>query len=251
MSILVIDVGTSGVRAAVLRKDGTLAHEVRRATLPETPVAGLVEFDAEHYARQALDCAREALAANGPVDAVGISNQRTSTIVWDRSTGVPVAPAQGWQDLRTLGDCLTLNAEGFHFAPNQSATKLANILDAVDPDRTRDLCFGTPDSWIVWKLTDGAVHVSDHTNAAMWGLLRGDGGSLDQKVLDRLRIPESMIPRIVDSTGQIGAATALEGSPMICGIAGDQQASLIGQGCTQPGMAKITFGTGAMLDVCL
>ncbi|MGB6056871.1 MAG: FGGY-family carbohydrate kinase [Microthrixaceae bacterium] len=250
MSILVIDVGTSGVRAAVLRSDGTLAHEVRRVTLPDTPVAGLVEFDAEHYAQQALDCAREVLAANGPVDAVGISNQRTSTIVWDRATGVPVAPAQGWQDLRTLGDCLTLNAEGFHLAPNQSATKLANILDSVDPDRQRDLCFGTPDSWLIWKLTNGAVHASDHSNAAVWGLLTGDGAGLDHRVLDRLRIPESMIPRIVPSTGHVGQATALDGSPPICGVAGDQQASLIGQGCIRPGMAKITFGTGGMLDVC-
>lgn len=251
MTILVIDVGTSGVRAAILRPDGTLDHEVRRTTLPDTPVAGLVEFDAEVYARAALDCASEVLAASGPVAAVGISNQRTSTIVWDRATGVPVAPAQGWQDLRTLGDCLMLNAEGFHFAPNQSATKLANILDAVDPDRTRDLCFGTPESWIIWKLTEGAVHVADHTNAAMWGLLRGDGMSLDQRVLERLRIPESMIPRIVDSTGEVGAATALVGAPPICGVAGDQQASLIGQGCVRPGMAKITFGTGGMLDVCM
>ncbi len=251
MSILVIDVGTSGVRAAVIHPDGSLDHEFRQPTLPDTPVAGLVEFDAAAYAQASLDCARQALAANGPVDAVGISNQRTSTIVWDRATGVPVAPAQGWQDLRTLGDCLTLNAEGFHFAPNQSATKIANILDSVDPDRRRDLCFGTPESWLIWQLTEGAVHVSDHSNAAVWGLLRSDGRGLDHEVLERLRIPESMIPRIVDSTGHIGPATALEGSPPICGVAGDQQASLIGQGCTRPGMAKITFGTGGMLDVCL
>src|SRR5690606_31388255 len=97
----------------------------------------------------ALDCARSALDAHGPVDAVGVTNQRGSTIVWDRATGEPLAPAQGWQDLRTVGDCLVLAADGIRLAPNQSATKLANILDAVDPDRTRDLCFGTPDSWIV------------------------------------------------------------------------------------------------------
>jgi glycerol kinase len=251
MSILVIDVGTSSVRAAIVHPDASVTHEQRRATLPDTPVPGLVEFDAAVYADAALDCARTALAAHGPVDAVGISNQRATTIVWDRATGVPVAPAQGWQDLRTVGDCLVLNAEGFHFAPNLSATKIANILDSVDPDRSRDLCFGTPDSWIVWQLTEGAHHVSDQSNAAVWGLLNSDASRLDERVLEQLRIPAAMVPTVVDSTGVIGAATALEGAPPICGIAGDQQSSLIGQGCVRPGMAKITFGTGAMLDVCL
>ena len=251
MTILVIDVGTSGVRSAVVQPDASITHEVHRSTLPDSPVPGLVEFDALVYSGIALDCARETLAEHGPVDAVGISNQRATTIVWDRATGQPVAPAQGWQDLRTVGDCLGLNAEGFHFAPNLSATKLANILDAVDPDRQRDLCFGTPDSWIIWQLTGGAHHVSDLSNAAVWGLLTPNASQLDARVLERLRIPGSMIPRIVDSTGEIGPATALEGSPMICGVAGDQQSSLIGQGCVRPGMAKITFGTGGMLDVCL
>ncbi len=251
MSILVIDVGTSSVRAAVVHADATVTHEERRTTLPHTPVPGLVEFDAVAYADAALECARAVLAAHGPVEAVGISNQRATTIVWDRATGEPVAPAQGWQDLRTVGDCLVLNAEGFHFAPNLSATKVASILDAVDPERTRDLCFGTPDSWLIWQLTEGAHHVSDQSNAAIWGLLTADAGRLDDAVLERLRIPRSMVPEVVDSTGVIGAATALEGAPPICGIAGDQQASLIGQGCVRPGLAKVTFGTGAMLDVCL
>ena len=135
MSILVIDVGTSAVRSAVVHPDATVTHEVRRETLPDSPVPGLVEYDATADAEAALACAREVLAAHGPVEAVGISNQRASTIVWDRATGEPVAPAQGWQDLRTVGDCLVLGAEGIRLAPNQSATKLANILDTVDPQR--------------------------------------------------------------------------------------------------------------------
>jgi len=251
VSILVIDVGTSAVRAAVVHPDATVTHEVRRETLADSPAPGLVEFDAATYADAALACARDVLAAQGPVEAVGISSQRASTIVWDRVSGEPVAPAQGWQDLRTVGDCLVLGGEGIRMAPNQSATKLANILDQVDPDRRRDLCFGTPDSWLVWRLTEGAHHVSDHSNAAVWGLLRSDATHYDAKVLERLRIPASMLPRIVDSTGDIGAATALDGAPPICGIAGDQQASLVGQGCVTPGSAKITFGTGGMLDMCL
>jgi glycerol kinase len=251
MSILVIDVGTSAVRAAVVRPDATVGGEVRRATLPSTPAPGLVEFDAAALAGAALDCAREVLERHGPVDAVGITNQRASTIVWDRDTGEPVAPAQGWQDLRTVGTCLVLAADGVRLAPNQSATKLADILDAVDPDRSRDLCFGTPDSWLVWQLTEGAHHVSDLSNAAIWGLLRPDAHHYDERVLDRLRIPASVLPRIVDSTGAVGEATALPGAPPICGIAGDQQASLVGQGCVRPGLAKATFGTGGMLDLCL
>ena len=250
MSILVIDVGTSGVRAAGAHPDATVTHEVRRVTLPDSPVPGLVEFDATAYAAAALECAREALEAHGPVEAVGVSNQRASTIVWDRATGEPVAPAQGWQDLRTVGECLVLGAEGVPLAPNQSATKIANILDTVDPERSRDLCFGTPDSWIVWQLTGGAQHVSDLSNAGVWGLLGQDVAGPDEALLERLRIPREMLPRLVDSTGAIGEASALPGAPPICGIAGDQQASLIGQACVRPGMAKITFGTGAMLDVC-
>ena len=251
MSILVIDMGTSSVRAAIIGPDASVSHEFHRDTLPDSPVPGLVEFDAVTYSDAALDCARAALESHGPVDAVGITSQRASTIVWDRDTGEPVAPAQGWQDLRTVGTCLELGAEGIRLAPNQSATKLADILDNVDPDRRRDLCFGTPDSWMIWRLTEGAHHVSDLSNAGVWGLLRGDATHYDAKILERLRIPASLLPRLVDSTGIIGEATLLPGAPPICGIAGDQQASLVGQGCVQPGRAKITFGTGGMLDVCL
>lgn len=251
MSILVIDLGTSSVRAAVVRPDATVTAEVSEQTLPDSPADGLVEFDAAAYLRAALDCARISLERHGPVDAVGITNQRATTIVWDRETGEPVAPAQGWQDLRTVGDCLVLAGEGFTLAPNLSATKLANILDTVDPDRRRDLCFGTPDSWIIWHLTEGEHHVTDLTNAAVWGMLSPDGTHFDAPLLERLRIPASVLPRILDSTGVLDSASALPGAPPIAGIVGDQQGSLVGQGCVRPGMAKITFGTGGMLDVCL
>jgi glycerol kinase len=255
MAILVIDAGTSGVRAAIVAPDASIHHEVHRVTLPDSPMPGLVEFDATAYVRAAIECARETLERygdeHGPVRAVGISNQRASTVVWDRATGVPVAPALGWQDLRTVGDCLVLNAEGHRLAPNLSATKVSHLLDLHDPDRTRDLCFGTLDSWLVWNLTEGAHHVADQSNAAIWGLLGLGAEELDHPLLERLRIPESMIPRVVDSTGMIGDATALPGAPPICGLAGDQQSSLVGQACVRPGMAKITFGTGGMLDVCV
>ena len=252
MSILVVDVGTSGVRAAIVRPDATVEHSHHREVLPSSPSPGLVEFDAVVMADAALEVASAALAAGGPVDAVGIANQRASTIVWDRSTGQPVGPGIGWQDLRTAGTCLVLAAEGTKFAPNQSATKLAFLLDVVDPDRTRDdLCFGTVDTWIAWTLSRGSVHVTDQSNAGVTGLVHHDGSGWDDHVLELLRIPRSVLPTIVDSTGAVGEATALEGAPPIAGLAGDQQSSLIGQGCVRRGLAKATFGTGGMLDLCL
>ena len=249
MSILVVDIGTSGVRSAIVRPDASIAVEFREEVLPDTPAPGLVEFDATRMAAAALATARAALADSGPVDAVGIANQRASTIVWDRVTGQPVAPGLGWQDLRTLGDCLVFQAEGLRFAPNQSATKIKHLLDNADPDRSRNLCVGTVDSWIVWTLTEGAAHVTDASNAAVTGLYSVETLDWDDALLAKLNIPRSALPTIVDSSGPIAPASALAGAPMICVIAGDQQASLIGQGCVRPGPAKITFGTGGMLDL--
>ncbi len=159
MSVLVIDAGTSGIRAVVVRPDASVACDLHQEVLPDTPAPGLVEFDAAVYADVALDLARRALTEAGPVAGIGISNQRASTVVWDRATGVPVAAAQGWQDLRTVGDCLVLAADGLRFAPNQSALKLVNILDPVDPDRSRDLCFhgqGSPATQ-AWRDRDAAA----------------------------------------------------------------------------------------------
>ncbi|MGY6500261.1 MAG: FGGY family carbohydrate kinase [Acidimicrobiales bacterium] len=251
MQILVIDVGTSSVRAAAVRPDGTVVHERARRTLPSSPFPGLVEFDASALAGVALELAREVIDAVGGVEAVGIANQRASTVVWDRATGEPVGPGIGWQDLRTVGECLVLQADGIRLAPNQSATKVAHLLDAADPDRGRDLCVGTVDTWIIWHLTGGARHVTDRSNAAVTGLLHGDARDWNPTVLSALRIPVDSLPHLVESSGVVGEATALPGSPPVSGIVGDQQASLIGQGCVVPGAAKITFGTGGMLDMWL
>ena len=251
MTILVIDVGTSGLRAAAVRPDATIAVERHQPLLPSTPEPGLVEFDATELARVTLELARAVLAEVGPVEAVGITNQRASTIVWDRATGVPVGPAIGWQDLRTVGTCLVLQGDGIRVAPNASATKLGYLLDLADPDRTRDLCFGTVDTWLAWQLSEGAVHATDVSNAAVTGMLRGDAGDWDDKVLDALRIPRSILPAVVDTSGVLGPATALPGAPPIAALVGDQQSSLVGQGCVTPGDAKITFGTGGMLDLNL
>jgi glycerol kinase len=251
MSVLVIDVGTSGLRAAIVQPDASVSHVHYQALPPSTPFPGLVEFDAAEMAAAVLEVAAAALTEGGPADAVGITNQRASTVVWERATGAPVAPAIGWQDLRTVFDCLTLSAEhGIRLAPNQSATKLAALLNVHDPDRTRDLCFGTVDSWVAWTLSEGGLHVTDPTNAAVTGLLGQDAADWSDPVLDALRIPRKMLPTLVESSGSIGEASALPGRPPIAALIGDQQGSLVGQCCVRPGLTKITFGTGGMLDTC-
>jgi glycerol kinase len=255
VTVLVIDVGTSSVRGAVVRPDGAVEHIHHVAVLPDTPFPGLVEFDAVAMADAVVEVASASLADGGPVDAVGIANQRASTIVWDRATGVPVAPGLGWQDLRTVGTCLELQAQGIRVAPNASATKVAAILDLADPDRSRselgELAFGTVDTWVAWTLSGGSLHLTDASNAGVTGLIHGDGSGWSPEVLAALRIPEALLPTIVDSSGAMGSAEILPGKPVIAGMAGDQQASLIGQGCTRPGLAKATFGTGGMLDQCV
>jgi glycerol kinase len=238
------------VRAAIVQPDATVEHVHHRAVLPASPEPGFVEFDPVKMASAALAVATAALADGGPVEAVGIANQRASTIVWDRRTGVPVGPGIGWQDLRTVGTCLVLQGEGIRVAPNASATKAAYLLSLVPQEDWQHLLFGTVDTWIVWALSEGRLHVTDATNAAVTGLRSGEGGRWDPRLMEKLQLPESVMPTVVDSTAVIGEATALPGAPRIAGIAGDQQASLVGQGCVRPGMAKITFGTGGMLDAC-
>ncbi len=252
-AILAIDVGTTTARAAIVDDELRIVAMARRLSPPSTPFLGLVELDAAELVRIVLDAAAEVTASVGePITAVGITNQRASTIVWDRATGEPIGPGLGWQDLRTIGECLAARAEhDLTLAPNQSATKLAWLL-ANTPgsgDRDRDLCFGTVDSWLAWSLSAGSLHVTDHSNAAVTGMLDLDG-TWSEHVLDCLDIPAALLPRLVDSTGVVGEAAVLPGAPPIAALVGDQQASLVGQGCVTPGRAKVTFGTGGILDVC-
>ena len=260
-SILVIDVGTSGLRAAIVRPDASVDAPHYRSFRPTTPAPGLVEFDATEMARLVLEVAHLALAQGGPVSGVGITTQRASTIIWDRNTGVPIGPGLGWQDLRTVIECIMAKAEhGLALAPNQTATKAAWLLKnhvgdaAAIAERAHDLCIGTVDSWIAWTLSGGALHVTDHSNAAVTGLLDPTSGpqiTWHERACSVLGIPVSMLPSLVSSSGVIGLASALPGSPPIAAIAGDQQASLMGQSCVRANMAKCTFGTGGMMNLCL
>lgn len=250
--ILVIDVGTTSLRVATVDESATIRSFDQRPFPPSTPAPGLVEFDAAALASLVLDAARAALADSGPVTAVGITTQRASTVVWDRLTGTPIGPALGWQDLRTVGECIMAKAEhGLALAPNQTATKAAWLLDHIDGARDRDLCIGTVDTWIARTLSGGELHVTDHTNAAMTGLYDITAATWSERVADLLRVPIGAMPALVDSSGVVGHAAALAGAPPIAALVGDQQASLVGQGCVHPGSAKITFGTGGMLDVCV
>ena len=245
-----IDVGSTSVRAAIVDETGHLHHEHRVATPRESPGPGLLEFDPVALVAAATQVAGATLAEARSVDAVGIANQRASTVVWDRAGGEPAGPGLGWQDLRTAIDCLALQSEGLRLAPNQPATKAARLIVAsgIPAD---ELCVGTLDSWLIWNLTGGSEHLTDATNAAITGLTFEDRVAWDLGIAERLGIAAESLPRITDSIGPLAEATALPGAPPICGLAGDQQAALVGAGCVRPGDVKITFGTSGTLDACL
>ena len=251
MSVLVIDVGTSSVRAAIVGADGHVEHVHRRSTPAQVPFPGLVEFDPAALAAAVLDVARPPLAAAGTrPDAVGVTTQRASTVAWNARTGEPIGPGLGWQDLRTVGKCLELQAEGLRFSPSESATKFAWQVEQAGAEAGPDLRLGTVDSWIAWTLTGGDRHITDATNAGVTGLYSAASQAWREDALKPLGIDSAWLPEIVDSSGDLGTATALDGLPLSA-LAGDQQASLIGQSCTRPGLAKATFGTGGMLDMCI
>lgn len=250
MSILVIDVGTSGLRAAIVRPDASVDHVVYRALAPSSPFPGLVEFDARALAQAVEELATSVLQRGGPVAAVGIATQRASTIVWDRRTGEPIGPALGWQDLRTVMECIALDTEhGIKMAPNQTATKAQWLLRSVPHRDPNDLCIGTVDSWVAWTLSGGEAHVTDRTNAGLTGLCLPDVSAWDPHVAALVEVPLTSLPQLNDTSAVHGIASILPGAPPITALVGDQQASLVGQGCVRTGVAKITFGTGAMLDV--
>ena len=243
---LAIDVGTSSVRTGIVETTGALTHSHQRRLTITTPRAGEVELDALEIARLTLDCARLTLSDGGPCDVVGVTNQRATTVVFDVRSGEPVGPALGWQDLRTVIDCLVLQGNGLRLAPNQSATKIRWLV-AHSGRPVSELRFATIDTWIAWHLSEGALHITDRSNAAVTGLVTVEADSWDERVLSILELDRAMLPDIVDTIGSFGRATALTGSPLITTLVGDQSASLFGQSCVRRG-TKITFGTGAMLD---
>ena len=263
--VLALDQGTTSSRAVVFDQTGTVRGMARQEMPQIYPEPGRVEHDPlDIWATQSA-VMHEALAVAGitgrDVAAIGITNQRETTLLWERATGRPLANAIVWQDRRTAADCDALRARGHEasFAaktglvldPYFSGTKLKWLLDHVPGARVRaergELAFGTVDTWLVWKLTNGAVHVTDASNASRTLLYDIHARAWDDELLRLLDIPRAVLPRVVPSSGAV-ATTALGGvSVPIAGIAGDQQAALFGQACDRPGLAKNTYGTGCFL----
>lgn len=261
--ILSIDQGTTSSRAIAFDANLTPAYTAQMEFAQIFPASGWVEHDPEEIWQSVLACARETISAVGgaaAIKAIGITNQRETTILWDRETGMPVYNAIVWQDRRTATACANLRADGLEelirnrtgllLDPYFSATKLMWLLDNVEGARARaeagKLAFGTIDTFLIWRLTDGKVHATDATNAARTMLYDIRLGAWDAEICAALNIPLSLLPKVCDCAADFGLThKALFGAEIpILGVAGDQQAATIGQACFQPGMMKSTYGTG-------
>ncbi len=262
--VLAIDQGTTSSRAIVFRSDISIAATAQQEFPQHFPASGWVEHEPEDIWTSTLQVCRAALEKAGlkaqDIAAIGITNQRETTVVWDRATGQAVHRAIVWQDRRTSDICARLKAEGHEpnisartgliIDPYFSGTKVAWILDHVPGARERagrgELMFGTVDCYLLWRLTAGRVHATDATNASRTLLFNIHTGEWDDELLKLLRVPRSMLPEVKDSSVKFGDSdpSLFGGSIAISGIAGDQQAATIGQACFTPGMIKSTYGTG-------
>jgi glycerol kinase len=262
--ILAIDQGTTSTRAIVFNADGRPVASAQKELPQIFPKPGWVEHDAEEIWSATVEVCRGALA-RARLDAralagIGITNQRETTVVWDRATGRPIHNAIVWQDRRTADRCEALKRAGHEaeftartgliLDPYFSGTKIAWILDHVAGSRAAAekgaLACGTIECFLLWRLTGGEVHASDATNASRSLLLDIHKGAWDEDLLKLLGVPRTMLPRVVDCSGGLGVATAdVLGAPVpVLGMAGDQQAATVGQACVKPGMVKATYGTG-------
>jgi len=265
--ILALDAGTTSVRAILFDHGGQIAAVAQREIRQIYPQPGWVEHDPEEIWSSQVAVAMEALgsvsATPGDIAAIGITNQRETSIVWDRETGEPVHNAIVWQDRRTAGMCDQLRRDGALKMIQKrtgllldayfSGTKVSWILDNVAGARKKaeqgKLAFGTVDSWLVWKLTSRTKHITDASNASRTLLLNIHKGEWDAELLKLFRVPASMLPEVRSSSevyGHVNSALGLQDIP-IGGIAGDQQAALFGQMCIKPGGTKSTYGTGCFL----
>ncbi|MEZ5687632.1 MAG: glycerol kinase GlpK [Caenibius sp.] len=264
-NILVLDEGTTSTRAILFAPDGSPLHVAQQELTQYYPAPGWVEHDAAEIWERTLVVAREVIAAAGGPDAVaaiGITNQRETVVAWDKGTGNPLARAIVWQDRRTAPFCADMREAGHEAAvqettgllldPYFSGTKMRWLLDNVpavaEAEQAGTLALGTIESWLAWNLTGGA-HISDATNASRTQLLGLASGTWDEGLCDLLGVPRNALPQVVDCAGALGVTNPdLFGAPLpICGLAGDQQAATIGQGCLTVGDSKATYGTGAFV----
>jgi glycerol kinase len=265
--LLSIDQGTTSSRAMLFDDGGKACYTAQKEFTQYFPNDGWVEHDPEEIWSTTLDVVIDALSKAKQEDitvaAIGITNQRETTVVWDRVTGKPIYNAIVWQDRRTADYCESLRAQGKESAitsktgllldPYFSGTKINWILSHVEGARDRaklgELAFGTIDSFLIWRLTQGAVHATDATNASRTMLFNIHTQSWDKELLELLEVPESLLAEVKDSSADFGITShALLGVEIpIGGVAGDQQAALIGQACFEPGMIKSTYGTGCFM----
>lgn len=265
--VLALDQGTTSSRALLIDQEGAI-QSVGQFEFPQSfPKPGWVEHDPFEIWDSQLRAARTALESAGvgaeDIVAIGITNQRETTVVWDRATGEPIYPAIVWQSRQSSGVCDELRGRGLEDEIRArtgllidayfSGTKIRFILDAVEGAQARaeagELCFGTIDTWLIYKLTKGRVFATEPSNASRTLLYNIHEGAWDDFLIDALGVPRSMLPEVRDSSGDFGEADAewLGASIPIAGVAGDQQSALFGQGCTTPGRAKNTYGTGCFL----
>jgi glycerol kinase len=255
--VLAIDEGGTGVRAYVFDHDGREIATAYAEIGLSCPRPGWVEHDPLALWERTLAVTRTAIERAAipasALDAIGIANQRASALVWDADTGLPVYPAIGWQDLRTVARCEELGRRGHLVHPMQSATKYAWVLEHVAGARAAAarLRFGTIDSWIAWKLSGGACHVTDPSNASCTGIYDFVANRWDETLLDVLELPAACLPTIVPTSAICGTTdrAVLGAAVRLAARAGDQQAAMFGQLRTEPGMMKITYGTAAMMDL--
>ena len=265
--LLALDQGTSSSRSIIFDGEGHLVAQAQRELPQIYPRPGWVEHDPQQIWQTQLATAREALQKAGiaadAIRSIGITNQRETTLVWDRRTGKPIHNAIVWQDRRAEPDCAKLRKEGWTDTIQQltglridayfSGTKLKWILDHVEGSRERaargELAFGTVDSWLIWQLTGGKRHVTDVSNASRTMLFNVHTNTWEPKLLQALGIPPEMLPEVLPSAAEFGTVRAdlLGHAVSIGGVAGDQQAATFGQACFAPGMAKNTYGTGCFL----
>ena len=262
--IMAIDQGTTSSRAILFGADAAVVAVAQREFPQHFPASGWVEHDPEDIWSTTLEVCRNVVTKAGiaarDIAAIGITNQRETTVIWDRATGQPVHNAIVWQDRRTSALCQRLKAEGHEplvtrktgllLDPYFSGTKIAWILDNVPGARDRavrgELAFGTIDSFLLWRLTGGRIHATDATNASRTLLYDIHTGTWDDELLALLDVPRSMLPEVMDSSGRFGVTDPahLGAAIPVSGIAGDQQAATVGQACFSPGMMKSTYGTG-------
>lgn len=263
--LLALDQGTTSSRALVIDNTGKVVGVAQKEFTQIFPQPGWVEHDANEIWASQIGVAADALgragASSSDVAAIGITNQRETTVVWDRKTGEPIHNAIVWQDRRTAGFCDKLRADGYDKLVQEktglvidayfSGTKVNWLLDNVPGARQRaergELAFGTIDSWLIWKLTNGAVHVTDESNASRTMFLNIHTRDWDDELLKVLNVPRSVLPQVKSSSEVYGESTGVLAGIPIAGIAGDQQSALFGQMCTKPGMAKNTYGTGSFM----